>query len=122
MNMGCDVMVNLLDNKYEIISQLNEASKLEDYVYNTSTGENYDIQTAQKLGLIECKYWYYIYVPADINKTYETPLIIEPNLEYDNITVKEVYPIEKGYEEGKHNIIVTYETNQSLIKNQTKTK
>ena len=113
---------NILDNKYEIISQLNEASKLEDYVYNTSTGENYDIQTAQKLGLIECKYWYYIYVPADINKTYETPLIIEPNLEYDNITVKEVYPIEKGYEEGKHNIIVTYETNQSLIKNQTKTK
>ena len=48
------------------------------------------------------------------------PLIITPKVDYDSLTVKEIYAFEPGYEENKKNLLITYEMKEPLIKQETK--
>lgn len=113
---------NILNNNYQILSDINENGDTIDYVYNINTNQSYSITDAEKLGYIECQYWYYEYIPANLNETYEYPLIVEANPQYSNLSITEIYPINEGYEEGKHNILITYKMEKPLLNEQRKIK
>lgn len=112
----------ILNNNYQVVSEFNENKDIIDYVYNMDYSEQYSISEAEKLGLIKCQYWYYEYIPATKDNVGENPLIIETKENFENVNVKEIYAFEPGYEENKHNILITYLAQEPLIQNNTKIK
>lgn len=112
----------ILNNNYQVISAFNENRELVDYVFNMDNTEQYSISEAESLGLIQCKYWYYEYVPVTNDNIGKFPLIVTPNTNYDSLTARKINVFEPGYEEGKNNILITYEAKEPLIKNKTKIK
>lgn len=112
----------ILNNNYQVISAFNKNRELVDYVFNMDNTEQYSISEAESLGLIQCKYWYYEYVPVTNDNIGKFPLIVTPNTNYDSLTARKINVFEPGYEEGKNNILITYEAKEPLIKNKTKIK
>ncbi len=111
---------NILNNNYQVISVFDENDEIIDYIVNMDYSEQYSISEAESLGFIQCKYWYYEYVPATKDTIGDYPLIITPKVDYDSLTVKEIYAFEPGYEENKKNLLITYEMKEPLIKQETK--
>lgn len=112
----------ILNNNFQIMPSVDKNQEIIDMVYNINNDETYTLEEAEQKGYIECKYWYYKYIPANENTVSEYPLIITPTEKYEGLEIKEIYAFEPGYEEGKHNILITYVVSKPLVDNQIKTK
>ena len=112
----------ILNNNFQIMPSVDKNQEIIDMVYNINNDETYTLEEAEQKGYIECKYWYYKYIPANENTVSEYPLIITPTEKYEGLEIKEIYAFEPGYEEGNHNILITYVVSKPLINNQIKNK
>ena len=112
----------ILNNNFQIMPSVDKNQEIIDIVYNINNDETYTLEEAEQKGYIECKYWYYKYIPANENTVSEYPLIITPTEKYEGLETKEIYAFEPGYEEGNHNILITYVVSKPLINNQIKNK
>ena len=112
----------ILNNNFQIMPSVDKNQEIIDMVYNINNDETYTLEEAEQKGYIECKYWYYKYIPANENAVSEYPLIITPTEKYEGLEIKEIYAFEPGYEEGNHNILITYVVSKPLINNQIKNK
>ena len=112
----------ILKNNFQIMNSVDKNQEIIDMVYNINNDETYTLEKKKKKGYIECKYWYYKYIPANENTVSEYPLIITPTEKYEGLEIKEIYAFEPGYEEGNHNILITYVVSKPLINNQIKNK
>ena len=108
----------ILNNNFQIMPSVDKNQEIIDMVYNINNDETYTLEEAEQKGYIECKYWYYKYIPANENTVSEYPLIITPTEKYEGLEIKEIYAFEPGYEEGNHNILITYVVSKPLINNQ----